>query len=136
MNATENELERIERLADLLDSSFSIPGTDIRFGLDSIAGLVPGLGDATGLFASLYIMTRLERLGLSRWTRARMAANVGLDALVGVVPLLGDIFDLAFKANRRNIALARAALERSGKVPMTIDLEASAGPVRPDRRLP
>jgi hypothetical protein len=121
MRSAAEELEELERLADLLDAQFTLPGTNIRFGLDSILGLIPAVGDAVGLFASLYIMRRLERLGVSRWVRARMISNVAVDSLVGVVPLLGDVFDVAFKANRKNIALARRALERSGKIPMTID---------------
>jgi hypothetical protein len=125
MRSAADELERIEQLADLLDARFTVPGTSIRFGVDSVLGLIPALGDAAGLFASLYIMTRLERLDLPRWTRRRMMANVAIDALAGAVPLLGDLFDVAFKANRRNIALARRALEKAGRIPMTIDAQAT-----------
>jgi|SRR5688572_5332740 hypothetical protein len=125
MRPAADELERLEQLANLLDARFTVPGTSIRFGVDSVLGLIPALGDAAGLFASLYIMTRLERLGLPRWTRRRMLANVAIDALAGAVPLLGDLFDVAFKANRRNIALARRALEKAGRIPITIDAHAT-----------
>ncbi len=106
------ELARIERFAQLLDSEFTIPGTDVRFGLDSLIGLIPGIGDAIGLIASLYVVHRLKRLDLPRWTRVRMYWNVAIDALAGIFPLVGDIFDVAFKANMKNIDLARRALKK------------------------
>lgn len=106
------ELARIERFAQLLDSEFVIPGTDVRFGLDSLVGLIPGIGDAIGLIASLYVTHRLNRLDLPRWTRLRMYWNVGIDALAGIFPIVGDIFDVAFKANIKNIELARRALKK------------------------
>ena len=134
MRSAADELEELERLADLLDSQFTLPGTNVRFGLDSIFGLIPAVGDAIGLFASLYILTRLERLGLSRWARARMLGNIAVDSLVGVVPLAGDVFDVAFKANRKNLALARRALERAGKIPATIDGRATEVKHRPKLR--
>jgi hypothetical protein len=124
------ELERIERIADLLDSRFTIPGTTVRFGLDSLMGLIPGLGDAAGLFASLYVMQRLSELGLPKTTRTRMALNIALDTAAGVVPLVGDVVDLAFRANRKNIELARRALEKQGRIPMTIDVAPRRAPFK------
>ena len=106
----ESELVRLESLATLLDSWFVIPGTGIRVGLDPIVGLVPGVGDAVMFIASLYIVDRLSRLGLSSWTKLRMLGNVVVDLLIGSIPVLGDIFDVGFKANIRNLALARRAL--------------------------
>ena len=108
----EAELDRIERIATLLDSEFVIPGTNVRFGLDSLVGLIPGVGDFIGLLASLYVMHLLNRLDLPRWTRMRMAWNVIIDGLAGVVPLVGDIFDVAFRANIKNVDLARRALRK------------------------
>ena len=109
----EAELARIERIAQLLDSEFVIPGTDVRFGLDSLVGLLPGIGDAIGLIASLFVLHLLNRLDLPRWTRWRMIWNVAIDTLGGIFPVIGDIFDVAFKANLRNVALARRALKRA-----------------------
>jgi len=106
----EEELQRIERLVDLLDSQFALPGTDVRIGLDPIIGLIPGIGDAVMFFASFYVVERLSRLGLSWHVRARMHGNIVIDALVGLIPVLGDVIDVVFKANRRNLALARRAL--------------------------
>ncbi len=107
------ELDRLEALANLLDSRFVIPGTDVRFGLDSVLGLVPVLGDAIAAIVSLYIVTRLADLGVSRWVRARMLVNVLLDFGVGSVPVVGDILDVAYKVNMRNIALARRNLGKN-----------------------
>jgi hypothetical protein len=76
-------------------------------------------------------MKRLSGLGLPAWTRHRMLLNVALDASAGIVPVLGDVFDVAFKANRRNIKLARRALEKAGRVGATLDLQARV--VEPDR---
>lgn len=129
MNRDLSELERIERIADLLDSRFTLPGTSVRFGLDSLIGLLPGIGDAVGLLTSLYLWQRLSELDLPKTTLTRMAANIALDAGVGIVPLLGDVFDTAFRANRRNVELARRALERQGRIPMTIDV-----PPKPSKR--
>jgi hypothetical protein len=104
------EIARLDRLADLLDSRFRIPGTKIRFGLDGLIGLVPGIGDTLTLLPSAWLVWRAWQMGLPRRDIARMAANTGVDYAVGLVPILGDIFDVAFKGNRRNIAILRAAL--------------------------
>jgi hypothetical protein len=88
-----------------MDTSLDVPGLGWRFGLDPVIGLVPGLGDAVTTVISAYIIAGAVRLGASRWTVARMIANVALDAIVGTVPLLGDLFDAAFKSNVRNLRL-------------------------------
>jgi hypothetical protein len=105
-------LDHIEALVNLLDSQFVIPGTNIRFGLDSLAGLVPVVGDFLGLALSAYVYKRLSELGLSRVTKGRMIVNILIDAGVGSVPLAGDVFDVAFRANRRNLDLAKKNLAR------------------------
>ena len=103
---------RIDALATLLDTAFVVPGTGIRFGLDALIGLVPGIGDAITTLLSLYIVHEARALGAPRLLIGRMLANVALDGLVGVVPIAGDVFDVAWRANRRNIALLRAHLNR------------------------
>jgi hypothetical protein len=105
------ELARIDRLADLLDSRFRIPGTGIRFGLDGLLGLVPGIGDTLVLLPSAWLVWRGWHLGVPRRDLARMAANTGTDYVIGLVPIVGDLFDIAFKANLRNARLLRRALE-------------------------
>jgi hypothetical protein len=89
----------------LLDEAFVIPGTGIRFGLDGIVGLVPGLGDVLAGLLSLVIPLAAWIRGVPYVTLARMAANLGIGVLVGSIPLFGDIFDIAWKVNRRNYRL-------------------------------
>ena len=96
---------RLRTLSRLLDSQFRIPGTNFRFGLDAIVGLVPGLGDVAGAVASSAIIFEAARLGAPKSVLARMMANVGIEMLVGAVPALGDLFDVVFKANNRNMRL-------------------------------
>lgn len=111
-------LKRIARIARLMDTAVRIPGTGIRFGADSVMGLIPGIGDAAGGLVGLYIINEARRLGLPASKLARMAANVGLDALVGSVPVLGDVFDVYFKSHRRN---ADMVLEHFGETHSAFD---------------
>lgn len=109
-------LRRLDRFAFLLDAALRIPGTRWRIGLDGLLGFIPGLGDAaTGLIA-LYPIIEAWRLGAPPAVLARMLGNLGLDLAVGTVPLLGDVFDVAFKANRRNVHLLRRHLESAARV--------------------
>ena len=109
----EARLARIDALANLLDSAFLIPGTDIRLGLDALIGLVPGIGDVITTALGLYIVNEARALGAPRLLIARMVANVALDGVVGAVPLVGDVFDVAWRANRRNMKLLRDHLDRT-----------------------
>jgi len=111
-SSAEEQLAQLEWIADLLDSRFVIPGTNVRFGLDGVIGLVPVAGDILSALISLYLISRASELGLSPWVKTRMVWNVALDTVVGAVPILGDMFDVSFKSNRRNIALARRYLAK------------------------
>jgi len=91
--------------ASLLDSVFTIPGTNIRLGLDPILGLIPGLGDLVSPVYTLAILAQARELGLPRVVQLRMILNVAIDALFGIVPVLGDLFDIVWKANDRNMVL-------------------------------
>jgi len=84
-----------------------------RFGLDSVIGLIPGVGDLSTAAISAYLVYEAKQLGVPKRTLARMLANVGFDFAVGSVPLLGDILDFAFKSNRRNVKLLEKWLERN-----------------------
>lgn len=98
-------LAALQRWAVLLDSYFRVPGTRIRFGLDAILGLVPGLGDiSTPAFAAL-LLIQAVRMRVPVVVQARMVLNAGLDMLLGLVPVLGDLVDIGWKANLRNLAL-------------------------------
>ena len=104
-------LARIRRLAWLIDSAFRLPGTRFRFGLNSIIGLAPGAGDAVLGLLSLYIIQQAHALGLPRHKLARMAGNVAVEVVGGSVPVLGDLFDVALKANIRNIRIIEGHLQ-------------------------
>jgi len=97
--------ERNRKLAELLDSKFRIPGTNIRFGIDPIIGLVPGLGDWLGGFLSLYFLVYAAVLEARISVLLRMLLNILLDVVIGTIPLLGEIFDVGWKANLRNAKL-------------------------------
>lgn len=98
-------MRRLKVLADLMDSAFVLPGTNVRFGLDPILGLVPGIGDVASDAIALYIVYEGWRLGATRKQLAMMLLNVAVDTVVGAVPVAGDMVDFAFKANRRNLAI-------------------------------
>ncbi len=104
------ELRRLERIAELMDSMITVPGTSIRIGLDGLIGLIPGIGDAAGTVVALYLVNEARRLGAPNSLVTRMLTNVGIDLLVGAVPVFGDLFDFAWKANRRNMELLRRHL--------------------------
>lgn len=96
----------VEAVARWLDYAFALPG-GFRFGLAGIIGLIPGIGDVVDALVSVYIVVRAIQLGIPRVAIARMLVNIGIEALAGAVPLFGDLFDVAFKANRRNYRLLR-----------------------------
>jgi hypothetical protein len=103
--SVEARVARLRRLAWLIDGAFRLPGTRFRFGLNSVIGLAPAAGDALLSAISLYIVYEAHRLGLPKWKLARMLKNVAIEAAAGAVPVLGDLFDVAFKANLRNLAI-------------------------------
>jgi hypothetical protein len=108
-------IARIDRLATLLDTRFAIPFTKIRFGADSLIGLAPGVGDAITTALALYIVYEAHRLGAPKTVLARMLGNVAIDGMVGIVPVAGDVFDVMFRANRRNVRIVREHLDRAGR---------------------
>ena len=108
-------IARIDALANLLDTAFVVPGTNIRFGIDAMIGLIPGIGDAITTAMSLYIVHEARQLGAPRHLIARMLANVALDGVVGAVPFLGDAFDVMWRSNRRNMTLLRNHLDREAR---------------------
>lgn len=103
------QIADIEALARWFDYAFELPG-GFRFGLAGIIGLIPGIGDVVDALISLYIILRAMQLGISRVAIARMLVNVGIEGLGGAVPFVGDLFDVVFKANRRNYLLLKSHL--------------------------
>lgn len=110
----ETEVQRLRRLAHVLDEAVRLPG-GYRIGLDGIVGAVPGVGDSLGAVVSVYIVTAAARLGVPTVYLLRMILNIGLDMLVGLIPVLGDLFDFVWKANTRNLALLEKGLGRASR---------------------
>ena len=110
----EAAIRRVDALAHLLDDSIPVPGTGMRFGLDAVIGLVPGLGDAAGALLSSWIVLEGARLGAGVSVVLRMLLNVAIEAVVGAIPVLGDLFDAGWKANLRNIRLLHRAIDAPG----------------------
>jgi len=102
----------IEKLAQLLDTKWVVSGTTWRFGLDSIIGLVPGIGDTVTTLMGAYIIVRARELGAPGHLQAAMVGNLVIDTVVGAVPLVGDIFDFAFRSNARNVRLLKRHLDK------------------------
>lgn len=109
----EERLLCLRQLADLMDSRFAIPGTRYRLGLDSLIGLIPGVGDTITTLISAYVIREAHQLGAPFSLKMRMGWNVMVDAVVGSIPLIGDLFDIGFKANRRNLRLLERHMERA-----------------------
>ncbi|MEQ1715480.1 MAG: DUF4112 domain-containing protein [Hyphomicrobium sp.] len=107
-------LARLDGLATIMDSAFRIPGTQVVMGLDALLGLVPVIGDAISSAIGGFIIWEAKRLGVSRFLIARMAMNTAIDTVLGSVPIVGDVFDVAYKANRKNVAILRRHLEKNG----------------------
>jgi hypothetical protein len=104
-------IESLEALARIMDAAFEVPGLGIRFGLDALIGLLPGIGDTLSAVISMYLLKAASQLGVPRVTLMRMGLNVATDALLGSVPLIGDIFDVGWKANVKNVELLKRHLE-------------------------
>jgi hypothetical protein len=106
---------RLHKLAHVLDSAIPLPG-GYRIGVDGFLGLVPGIGDITGAALSSYIIAEAHRLGTPKVVLLRMLVNMLVETLVGVIPVVGDLFDFAWKANRRNVALLEQHMDRPREV--------------------
>lgn len=105
----------LERFVHLLDAQFRIPVLGVRFGIDPILGLIPGVGDLAGSLLGLAVLTQARREGASPATLARMVANLLIDLAFGAIPLVGDVADIYFKANRRNLRLLQEDRARRGR---------------------
>ncbi len=103
---------RVEVMEKLLERSFTVPGTKIPIGLDSLIGLIPVVGDIITAAMGMYIVWEARNLGLSKFQLTRMAANVGVDTVLGAVPLVGDAFDFLWRSNSRNLRIIRKHLDK------------------------
>ena len=100
-----NNLESLRRWARLFDAAFRIPGTNIRFGIDPLLGLVPGVGDLATPLLSIAMLWHATKLRVPKIVLARMVLNSLIDAVAGAVPVAGDLFDFGWKATQWNLAL-------------------------------
>ena len=108
----EQRLARLEALAKLLDVAFILPGTNIRYGIDGLIGLIPVIGDLITTAVSLWLVREARALGAPWHITARMLANVAVDGVIGIVPLAGDAFDVMFRANVRNVRLLKRWMDK------------------------
>jgi hypothetical protein len=112
----EQRLARLDALAKLLDVAFVLPGTNVRYGIDGLIGLIPVVGDIITTAISLWLVREARALGAPWHLTMRMLGNVALDGAVGIVPLLGDAFDVMFRANVRNVKLLHRWLEKQPRL--------------------
>ena len=107
---------RIEALARLMDVAFVVPGTNVRYGIDGLIGLIPIVGDLLTTAMSLWLVREARALGAPRYLVARMLGNVAVDGVVGIVPLVGDAFDVMFRANMRNMRILRRWMDKQPRM--------------------
>jgi hypothetical protein len=112
----EERVARLEALAKLLDVAFVVPGTNIRYGIDGLIGLVPVVGDIITTAISLWLVREARALGAPWHITSRMLGNVALDGVVGIVPFVGDAFDVMFRANVRNMRMLRKWLDKQPRL--------------------
>ena len=112
----EQRIARLEALAKLLDVAFILPGTNIRYGIDGLIGLIPVIGDIITTAISLWLVREARALGAPWYLTARMLGNVAVDGVVGIVPFAGDAFDVMFRANMRNMRLLRRWLDKQPRI--------------------
>ena len=108
----EQRLARLDALSRLLDVAFVVPGTNIRYGIDGLIGLVPVLGDIITTAISLWVVREARALGAPWYLTTRMLGNVALDGVIGLVPVAGDAFDVMFRANVRNVRMLQRWLDK------------------------
>ncbi|MBL9155049.1 MAG: DUF4112 domain-containing protein [Verrucomicrobiales bacterium] len=109
--ALERKAKTSRVIAWLLDECIRIPGTNIRFGLDPILGLVPGGGETITTVIGFFLLGEASRRGLPFRTLFKMGGNLMMNALIGAIPGVGDLFSFWFKSNSRNYALLRHYIE-------------------------
>ncbi|NEP87001.1 MAG: DUF4112 domain-containing protein [Okeania sp. SIO2C2] len=114
------KVRQLRKISDLLDNAVRVPGTSYGVGIDPLLGLIPGGGDFLGGLISVYIVFSAAMMGLPRETLMRMSSNIVFDSLAGIVPVFGDLFDVAWKANSKNMDILEAHLE-SPKVSKSAD---------------
>lgn len=106
-----SDLRWLDGASTFLDNRFKIPGTNIRFGADFLVGLIPYAGDVISFVISGILVMVMAKKGASGKVLLKMLGNIWMDGVFGTIPILGDLFDLRFRANRRNMALLQEHYE-------------------------
>jgi hypothetical protein len=112
----EQRLARLDAIAKLLDVAFVVPGTNFRYGIDGLIGLIPVVGDIITTAISLWLVREARALGAPWYITARMLGNVAVDGVVGLVPVAGDAFDVMFRANVRNVRMLKRWLDKQPRI--------------------
>jgi hypothetical protein len=112
----EQRMARLDALSKLLDVAFIVPGTNIRYGIDGLIGLIPVVGDIITTAISLWLVREARALGAPWHVTTRMLANVALDGVVGLVPIAGDAFDVMFRANVRNVRMLKRWMDKQPRI--------------------
>jgi hypothetical protein len=120
--------QRVEAMEHLLESAFTIPGTNKRVGLDVLLDFVPVVGDVAGAALGSYMIWEARNLGMSKWAMTRMAGNVGADFLLGLIPWIGAIPDYFFRSNSRNLKIIKRHLDKHHASTATIEGEVAKRP--------
>jgi hypothetical protein len=119
---------RLEAVEGVLERMFVVPGINRPIGLDSIAGLIPVVGDVITAAMGAWLVWEGRNLGMSKFQLARMMGNVGIDTALGAIPLVGDLFDFAFRSNSRNLRIIKRHLDKHHPSTMTVEGEVIAAP--------
>lgn len=103
---------RVEAMEALLERGFTVPGTQLKFGLDVLLDLIPVVGDVIAAAMGAWIVWEARNLRMSKWHLARMSGNVGFDFLLGAIPWIGAIPDFFFRSNSRNLRIVKRWLDK------------------------
>lgn len=127
-------LAAVRRRSYRLDMSlFNLFG--IRFGWESVIGIIPAIGDAIGVLFALLVFKKCCKVegGLASTVKLQMLLNIAIDFAVGLVPFIGDLADAAWKCNTKNLRLLERELDKKYK-PNNRDERDLAGVDREKRR--
>lgn len=106
------DLVALRRFAYYMDEAFTVPGTNIKVGIDALLGLIPGIGDVIGGVLSTWIVVGALRHRVPARIIMRMIFNIAIDLVFGAVPLAGDVFDFLYEENVKNMRLLEKHRDR------------------------